>query len=53
MKGATEFLVGVIYVAIVYTIVRPGSPAAAVIKTVTDALTAVVQSATGFQQNGG
>lgn len=49
----TEFVVGIVYVAIVYALVRPGSPAASVIKTVTDALAGIIGSATGYNQAGG
>ena len=47
MKPITEFLIGVVYVAIVYALVRPGSPAASVITSISRALTGVVGSATG------
>ena len=47
MKPVTEFLIGAIYVAIVYSLVRPGSPATSVITTITQALTGVIGSATG------
>lgn len=50
---AAQFLAGALYVAILYTLVRPGSPAAGAIKTVGSALTAVVGSATGYNQIGG
>lgn len=48
----TEFVVGIVYVAIVYALVRPGSPAADVIKAITDALSGVIGSATGYNQAG-
>ena len=51
-----EVLIGVIYIAIVFMLVRPGSPASDSIKTVGTALTAVVGSVTGYkqqQQSGG
>jgi xanthosine utilization system XapX-like protein len=48
----TEFIVGVVYIAIVYSLVRPSSPAAGVIKTVSDAMVGLVGSATGYNQIG-
>jgi hypothetical protein len=48
-----EFAAGALYLAVVYALVRPGSPAAAVVRTVTDALTGIVGSATGYNQAGG
>lgn len=48
MKYLSEYLVGAIYLAIVYSLVRPGSPAAGVVQTVSNALVAVVSTATGF-----
>lgn len=45
-----EFLIGSIYLAIVYALVRPGSPAAGVVQTVGNALVSVVGSATGYHQ---
>lgn len=53
MKIAGEVLIGVIYVAIVFSLVRPGSPAATVVQTVSNALVGVVGSATGYNQFGG
>lgn len=53
MKIAGEVLIGIIYLAIVYSLVRPGSPAAATVKTVSNALIGVVGSATGYNQFGG
>jgi hypothetical protein len=50
---ATDFVVGALYLAILYALVRPGSPAAAVVKTISSALVAVVGSATGYNQSGG
>lgn len=53
MSGiATNLVAGAVYLAILYALVRPGSPAAAVVKTVSTALVAVVGSATGYNQNG-
>lgn len=45
------FLIGVIYVAILYALVRPGSPAAGAVNTVSNALAAVVATATGNTNN--
>lgn len=52
MKAAGEFLIGVIYLAILYSLVRPGSPAAGTVKTITDALVGIVGSATGYTSGG-
>lgn len=48
-----EFLIGIIYLAIVYSLVRPGSPAAGAVKTISNTLIAVVGSATGSNTLGG
>lgn len=54
MKGVVwEFLIGAVYVAIVYSLVRPGSPAASVIKTVSSAMVGIVGTVTGYTQVGG
>jgi xanthosine utilization system XapX-like protein len=53
VNGVTEFLVGVIYIAIIYALVRPTSPAAGVVQTISDAMVGVVGSATGYNQLGG
>jgi hypothetical protein len=42
-----QFLVGVMIVAVVFMLARPGSPAAVAIKDVTTALSGLVQTATG------
>lgn len=42
-----EFLTAVLYLAILYVLVRPGSPAAGVIKSIFATLVAVVGEATG------
>lgn len=47
-----EVLIGVVYLAIVFTLVRPTSPAAGVIQTLGTALTGVVGSVTGYNQIG-
>lgn len=52
-RTLTEFLVGVLFLAIIYSLVRPGSPAANVVQTISTALVAVVGSATGYNQSGG
>jgi hypothetical protein len=49
----TEVVVGAVYLAILYALVRPGSPASAVVKTISSALVAVVGSATGYNQTEG
>lgn len=43
-----DFIAGAVFLAIVFALVRPGSPAAGVVKTVSDALIGVVGSATGY-----
>lgn len=48
MNVLGEVLIGVVYVAILFTLVRPGSPAAGVVKTVSTALVGVVKSVTGY-----
>lgn len=53
MKIVGEVLIGVIYLAIVFTVVRPGSPAASVVKTTSNALIGVVGSTTGYNTFGG
>lgn len=53
MNIVGEVLIGVIYLAIVYVLVRPGSPAANAIKVVSGALVGVVGSVTGYTQVGG
>lgn len=42
-----QFIVGVMIVAVVFMLVRPGSPAAVAIKDVSTALSGLVQTATG------
>lgn len=53
MKLTAQFITGTIYVAILYMLVRPNSPAATTIQTVSNALIAVVGNATGAQNLGG
>lgn len=53
MRIAAEVLVGVIYLAIVFSVVRPGSPAADAIRTINNAMVGVVGSATGYNEFGG
>lgn len=48
----TEFVVGIIFVAIVYSLVRPGSPAAEAINNIFKAMVAVVGSASGYNTTG-
>lgn len=43
----------VIVVAIIYSLVRPGSKASKAMTTVADVLAAVVGTATGYTQRGG
>lgn len=42
------FITGCIYIAILYVLVRPNSPGAAAVKTVSDALVTVVKNASGY-----
>ena len=42
-----EYIFGAIVVAIIYSLVRPGSPAAGAVQTISNALIAVVGTATG------
>lgn len=51
-KTAAEFTIGIIYLAILYALVRPSSPAAPVVAAVSSALVAVIGSATGYNQTG-
>lgn len=54
MKGIIgEFLIGVVYLAIIYSLVRPDSPASGVVKTVSNALIGLVGTVTGYTQVGG
>lgn len=48
MSTIGEILIGVVFLAIVFTLVRPKSPAAAVVKTLSTALIGVVGSTTGY-----
>jgi hypothetical protein len=43
----------VIIAAIIYSLVRPGSRANQALTTVTDALVAIIGTATGYTQRGG
>lgn len=47
-----EFITGVIFVAIIYSLVRPGSPASTAIENIFKAMVAVVGSATGYNTFG-
>lgn len=47
MRYLGDFLVGIIFVAIVYSLVRPGSPASGIVQVISNALIAVVGTATG------
>ncbi|HEY6275596.1 MAG TPA: hypothetical protein VIX86_04620 [Streptosporangiaceae bacterium] len=49
----TSALVGVLILATLFMLVRPGSPALSAVKAVSDALGALVGAATGFTQTGG
>lgn len=47
-----ETITGAIIVAIVYVLVRPGSPAATAVTQVSDALQALVKTATDYTASG-
>ena len=55
MSVFTEIITGAIIVAILFMLVRPGSPAAAAVQQVSDALSALVATSTQYQYspNGG
>lgn len=53
MKDLGTFIIGVLYLAILYSLVRPGSHGADLVKTISDALVGVVGNATGYYQTGG
>lgn len=44
-----EVLIGALYLAIVFAVVRPGSPAASAVSQISNALVGVVQTVTGYQ----
>lgn len=46
--GAWQIIIGAIYIAIIYTLVRPGSKGPTVVNNVLDALTDLVKSTTGY-----
>jgi hypothetical protein len=48
-----DYLTGVILVAIIYSLVRPGSQASAAVGDVSTALIALVGAATGYQATTG
>jgi hypothetical protein len=50
---AWDVLFWIVIVAIIYSLVRPGSKGAAMIVALTDALAAVVGLSTGYTQRGG
>ena len=50
---AGELLIGVIYIAIVYALVRPGSPAAGAVTTISNLMIGLVGSVTGSNNFGG
>lgn len=50
-KNIWSVISGVIILGIIYMLVRPGSPAASAVTQVGDALTALVQTATGYTPN--
>jgi len=48
-----QFGAGVLYIAIIYMLVRPGSPASASVVALGDALQDLVKGATGYGQFSG
>lgn len=44
-----EFLIGVIILAIIFMLARPGAPAAAAIQDVSNALSGLIRTATDYQ----
>ena len=47
MKNATEILILVIYLAIIFTLVRPNSQGPSLIKSFGSAFSSIISSATG------
>jgi hypothetical protein len=47
VKYAGEFLVGILWVAAIFVLVRPGSQGPAIVTSVTGGTTSLVQAATG------
>lgn len=47
-----QFLIGVIIVAIIYMLVRPGAPAAAAVQDVSTALSNLIKTATDYTVSG-
>lgn len=47
MKNTTEIFVLIIYLAMIFTLVRPRSQGPALVKNFTDGLTSLVKTATG------
>lgn len=47
MKYAGEFLVGILWVAAIFVLVRPGSQGPSIVTAVTGGTTSLVQAATG------
>lgn len=50
-KTVWEIITGTVIVAIIFMLVRPGSPAASAIKQISDALQSLVTTATGYTGN--
>jgi Tfp pilus assembly protein FimT len=48
MSTFAEFLVGVVVIAIIYMLVRPSSAGPAIVGQVSDALSDLIRSATGY-----
>lgn len=45
---AWEVIIGAVYIAIIFTLVRPNSKGPAVVNSILDALTDLVKSTTGY-----
>jgi hypothetical protein len=53
VRSFADLLYWVIVVAIIYSLVRPGSPAGKAMTTIADAAVDVIGTATGYVQRGG
>jgi hypothetical protein len=52
-KGLWELVTGVIIIAIIFMLVRPGSPAGTAVTDLSEALAALVGTATGYTSSSG
>ncbi len=51
-KDLGTFLVGIVYLAVLFVLVRPGSQGPALLTTVSDGLTNLINAGTGGVSNG-